>query len=75
MNTITLEDLTKKLQNAPASVLEKIWGYADALLEKKQSFELSEEQKKHLKKQNDVPLEECLDADKVFENLKSKHGL
>ena len=27
MSTITLEDLTQKLQNAPASILEKIWGY------------------------------------------------
>ena len=27
MNAITLEDLTQKLQNAPASILEKIWGY------------------------------------------------
>lgn len=36
MNAITLEDLTQKLQNAPASILEKIWGYADALLENRE---------------------------------------
>ena len=29
MNAITLEDLTQKLQNAPASILEKIWEWKE----------------------------------------------
>jgi len=56
--------------------LEKIWGYADALLENKElNFTLSEEQKKHLLKQNDVPLDQCIDAEDVYQQLKQKHGL
>ena len=57
MNAITLEDLTQKLQNAPASILEKIWGYADALLENRElAFTLSNEQKKILTDQDNVSL-------------------
>ena len=76
MSTITLESLTEKLKYAPNSILEKIWGYADALLENKElTFTLSEEQKKHLLKQNEVPLEECIDAEDAYVELKQKHGL
>ena len=62
MNAITLEDLTQKLQNAPASILEKIWGYADALLENRElAFTLSNEQKKILTDQDNVSLEDWYD--------------
>lgn len=33
MGTVTIDAITEKLKNAPSSILEKIWGYADALLE------------------------------------------
>jgi len=76
MSAITLESLTEKLKYAPNSILEKIWGYADALLENKELiFTLSEEQKKHLLKQNDVPLDQCVEAEKVYQLLKQKHEL
>ena len=76
MSAITLESLTEKLKYVPNSILEKIWGYADALLENKElNFTLSEEQKKHLLKQNDVPLDQCIDAEDVYQQLKQKHGL
>lgn len=76
MNAITLEALTEKLRGVPNEVLQKVWGYTDALLESKSEvFKLSEEQKKHLLNQNDVPLEECFEANVVLEQLKQKYGL
>lgn len=76
MNTVTLEALTEKLRGLPNEVLLKVWGYTDALLERKNMmFELSEEQKKHLLKQNDIPLEECFEADVALEKLKQKYEL
>ena len=76
MSAITLESLNEKLKYAPSSILEKIWGYADALLENKElTFTLSEEQKKQLLKQNDVPLNQCIDAEDVYQQLKQKYEL
>jgi hypothetical protein len=76
MSAITLESLNEKLKYAPSSILEKIWGYADALLENKElTFTLSEEQKKQLLKQNDVPLDQCIDAEDVYQQLKQKYEL
>lgn len=76
MNAVTLENLTEKLKNAPSSVLEKLWSYADILLENKgDSFELSEEQKDFLLKQNGVPLEDCRDAEEVYHELLKKYEL
>ena len=76
MNAITLEDLTQKLQNAPASILEKIWGYADALLENRElAITLSNEQKKILTDQDNVSLEECTDAEDFYKELKEKYEL
>ena len=76
MNAITLEDLTQKLQNAPTSILEKIWGYADALLENRElAFTLSNEQKKILTDQDNVSLEDCTDAEDFYKELKQKYEL
>lgn len=76
MSAITLESLTEKLKYVPDSILEKIWGYADALLENKElTFTLSEEQKTHLLKQNEVPLDQCIDAEEVYQQLKNKYEL
>lgn len=36
---------------------------------------LSDDQKKILLKQNNVPLEDCTEAQLVYENLKNKYGL
>jgi hypothetical protein len=76
MNTITIEDLTEKLKYAPSSILEKIWGYADALLENGElSFTLSDEQKKILTDQDNISLDECTDAEDFYKELKGKYEL
>lgn len=76
MGTVTIDTLTEKLKNAPSSILEKIWGYADALLENNElTYMLTEEQKAHLLKQNDVQLDQCIDAEKVYQQVKQKYEL
>lgn len=76
METVTLATLTEKLKYAPHSVLEKIWGYADALLENKElHFALSEAQKQQLVKQNKTSIEQCIDAEAVYQQLKQKYEL
>lgn len=77
MEILSIDLLTRKLKNAPQSVLERVIGYADALLESEanESFTLSDGQKKILLIQNDVLLEDCIEADLVYENLKNKYGL
>lgn len=77
MSSITLKELTKKLQYASPAILERILGYADALLEntKGQDFSLTKEQKEHLIDQNKVPLEDCTDAEEVYQQLKKKYEL
>ena len=39
------------------------------------SLTLSEEQKAHLLKQNDVPLDQCMDAEEVYQQVKQKYEL
>lgn len=76
MNAVTIDEITKKLKVAPSSILEKIWGYANALLENKEvAFKLSEKQKAHLLKQNQVSIEECKDAEEIYFQLKKKYEL
>ncbi|WMW77090.1 hypothetical protein RF683_06215 [Flavobacterium sp. 20NA77.7] len=76
MRTVTIDAITEKLKNTPSSILEKIWGYADALLENNElTYMLTEEQKGHLLKQNDVPLNQCMDAEEVYQQVKQKYEL
>lgn len=39
------------------------------------AFQLTEEQKRFLLAQNEVPIEECTPAMAVYEDLKAKYGL
>ena len=75
MNSLILKELNKKLQYAPSSVLERILGYADALLEenKTHNYELSQSQKEQLQKE--VSLENCKEAEEVYLALKNKYDL
>jgi hypothetical protein len=77
MEPLSIDILNRKLKSAPQSVLERVIGYADALLksQEKESFVLSDDQKKTLLKQNNVPLEDCTEAHLVYKNLKNKYGL
>jgi len=50
--------------------LELIGGSLD-----KQEFELTNEQKEFLLRQNKVPIDECISVQESYERLKTKHGL
>lgn len=77
MEPLSIDILNRKLKSAPQSVLERVIDYADALLEsqEKEIFVRSDDQKKTLLKQNNVPLEDCTEARLVYKNLKNKYGL
>lgn len=75
MNTLTLDTLNQKLKNAPDFILERVLGYADALLDAKKSFTLSDKQKEILLSQENLRDEDCTDAYQVYDDLKRKHGL
>lgn len=53
-------------------VLELIGATYEA---KEGAFQLTEEQKRFLLAQNEVPIEECTPAIDVYEDLKAKYGL
>ena len=64
------------MKYAPTSILEKIWGYADALLENSEIvFTLSDKQKKILTEQNNISLNDCTDAEDFYQELKEKYDI
>ncbi|MBG6110913.1 hypothetical protein H4V97_002063 [Flavobacterium sp. CG_23.5] len=77
MVTPTLELLTKKLKDAPQSILERVMGYVDALIdiENKESYTISKTQQKILDSQLNSDKSLYNDADKLFSDLKSKYEL
>ena len=79
MDALTLDLLTKKLQNAPQSVLERVIGYVDALIESssanKKKYTLSDEQQQILDSQIDSDKSKYTDAETLFTDLKSKYEL
>ena len=76
MEAITLEDLTQKLQDAPTSILEKIWDYADALLENKElTFTLSDKQKIILDERLKADKKDFIPAREALNKLRQKYEL
>ncbi|WP_338374950.1 hypothetical protein [uncultured Flavobacterium sp.] len=78
METVSLATLTKKLKNAPQSVIERVMGYVDALLENSKetkTYLLTDEQQNILNEQVGLNMKEYTEASKVYSNLKDKHEL
>jgi len=78
IETLTLELLTKKLKDAPQSVLERVMGYVDALIEPVETIEsytLPKEQQSILDSQVNEDKSLYTDADKLYVDLKSKYEL
>jgi len=70
--------LTKKLKDAPQSVLERVMGYVDALIEPIETIEsytLSKEQQSIVDSQVNEDKSLYTDADKLYVDLKSKYEL
>ena len=78
MDSVSIDLLTQKLKNAPQSVLERVIGYIDALVEPTTTtkpYTLSKEQQEILDSQLNSDKSTYIDAETLFDNLKNKHDL
>jgi len=77
METITIELLIGKLKNAPQSVLERVIGYVDALIEPAAATanNLSKEQQQILDSQIHSDISTYTDAESLYNKLKNKYEL
>ena len=78
METTAIDLLTKKLKNAPQSVLERVIGYVDALLEPTvatKTYRLSEEQQQLLDSQINSDKTTYTEAETLYTDLKKKYEL
>lgn len=78
METTSLDLLTSKLKNAPQSVLERVIGYVDALLEPAKNakpYSLSAAQQQILDSQLNSDKATYTDAESLYTDLKKKYEL
>lgn len=78
METISLDLLTNKLKNAPQSVLERVIGYVDALVEPAtitKPYSLSNEQQQILDSQLNSDKSTYIEAETLYTDLKNKYEL
>lgn len=78
METISIDLLTRKLKNAPQSVLERVIGYVDALIEPvviTKPYSLSKEQQQILDSQLGSDKSTYIDAETLYTDLKKKYEL
>lgn len=78
METISLDLLTRKLKNAPQSVLERVIGYVDALIEpaaNTKPYSLTIEQQQILDSQLNADKATYTDAETLYTDLKKKYEL
>jgi hypothetical protein len=78
MDNITFDLLASKLKNAPQSVLERVIGYVDALLEPttiSKTYTLTKEQQQLLDNQINSDKSTYTKAETLYSDLKKKHEL
>ena len=78
MENTKIDLLTKKLENVPQNVLERVLGYVDALIETDDEikpYKLSNKQQQILENQLDSDKSNYVDAQILFKNLKEKYVL
>ena len=78
METISIDLLTRKLKNAPQSVLERVIGYVDALVEpatNTKPYNLSKQQQQILDSQLGSDKSTYTDAETLYTDLKNKYEL
>lgn len=77
MESNSIDLITKKLKNAPQSVLERVIGYVDALVEplNVKPYNLSKEQQQILDNQINSEKATYKDADNLYTDLKKKYEL
>ena len=78
METISIDLLTKKLKNAPQSVLESVIAYVDTLIEPtpiSKNYTLSKEQQQLLDSQINSDKSTYTKAETLYSDLKKKYEL
>lgn len=78
METNSIDLLNRKLKNAPESVIERVLGYVDSLLETTSAskpYSLSKEQQQILDNQLNSNKATYTDAEKLYSDLKKKYEL
>lgn len=78
METTSLDLLTKKLKNAPQSVIERVMGYLDALVEDSKNtkpYSLSSEQQEILDSQINSDKTTYTDVETLYTDIKEKYEL
>lgn len=78
MEPTSIDLLNKKLKNAPQSVIERVLGYVDSLLENNSAtkpYSLSEEQQQILDSQLNSDKSIYTDAETLYTDLKRKYEL
>ncbi|SHF97568.1 hypothetical protein SAMN05444372_101401 [Flavobacterium micromati] len=78
METTSIALLVQKLKNAPQSVLERVIGYVDALVEpttNSKPYILSKKQQQILDNQLNSDKTTYTDAETLYTDLKSKYEL
>lgn len=78
METTSIDLLNKKLKNAPQSVIERVLGYVDSLLETTSAtkpYSLSTEQQETLNSQLNSDKTIYTDAETLYTGIKNKYEL
>lgn len=78
METTSIELLNRKLKNAPQSVIERVLGYVDSLLETTTAtkpYALSKEQQQILDNQLNSDKTIYNDAETLYTDIKNKYEL
>ncbi len=76
MNTQTLNLISKKLQDAPQDILDRVSEYVDALIQpEKKPYLLTSEQQNILDFQTNINKSTYINADELYKDLRNKYDL
>lgn len=83
MEAITLKDIHELLKDVPESVLERVFGYIEAILEEEgnenmlehnMKYQLTEQQKRELDAMEDLTDEDFVPVEDVHKRIREKYS-
>ena len=76
METVTLKNINDLLENAPESVLERVYGYIEGIIDNEDiQFKLTEKQKESLREIKYRPYSEHTEIETFVSDFKDKYGI
>jgi len=78
------QEISDKLKTAPKSILERVLGYLDGILEdneqnsvfeQNQTYQLSSKQKRELDEMENLTDEDFISSEKFHQSFKEKYGI